>query len=123
VHWGGRRHTYVMDHVGKRIVGDMQQASADEPYTVVYAGRDVSDEATVSPVDVAAIAFEDAGGSVRMFLCNQNDRTRNASVEFRGRTIRRRIDAGALLEILVSGDPKLRDAMPVVPPLVEEAHA
>jgi glycogen debranching enzyme len=123
VHWGGRRHTYVMDHVEKRIVGDMRQASADEPYTVLYAGRDVSDEATVSPVDVAAIAFEDAAGAVRMFVCNQNDRARNASVEFRGRSIRRRIDAGAMIEILVSGNPTLTDAMPVVPPLVEEALA
>jgi hypothetical protein len=80
----------------------------------------VSDEATISPVDVAAIAFEDAHGAVRMFVCNQNDRARSASIEFRGRTIRRRIDAGAMLEIFVGGNPELLDAMPVA---VEGAHA
>ncbi len=46
-------------HVAKRVIGDMPDASADEPYSVFYAGRDVSAEARVSPVDVAAIAFED----------------------------------------------------------------
>ena len=122
VHWGGKRHTYVMDHVTKRIVGDMAAASADEPYTVSYAGRDVSDEATVSPVDVAALAFEDAAGGVRMFVCNQFDHVRNVAIEFRGRMIRRRIEAGAMLEVVVAGDPQLRDAMPDVPPPVG-AHA
>ena len=43
VHWGGRRHTYVMDHVTKRIIGDMPAASADEPYAVFYADA-VADE-------------------------------------------------------------------------------
>ncbi len=113
VHWGGRRHTYVMDHVGKRIIGDMQKASADEPYSVFYAGRDISDEATISPVDVAAIVFEDDDGAVRMFVCNQNDRARNVAIEFRGRMIRRNIDAGAMLEITLDGKPRLLDAMPV----------
>ena len=113
VHWGSRRHTYVMDHVGKRIIGDMRQASADEPYAVFYAGRDVSDEATVSPVDVAAIAFEDAAGAVRICICNQNDRARNVAIEFRGAMIRRAIAAGAMLEVPVGGKPELLDAMPV----------
>ena len=113
VHWGSRRHTYVMDHVGKRIIGDMRQASADEPYAVFYAGRDVSDEATVSPVDVAAIAFEDAAGAVRICICNQNDRARNVAIEFRGAMIRRAIAAGAMLEVPVGGNPELLDAMPV----------
>jgi hypothetical protein len=114
VHWGSRRHTYVMDHAGKRIIGDMRAASADEPYTVYYAGRDVSDEATVSPVDVAAIAFEDAAGAVRICICNQEDRARNVAIEFRGATIRRTVAAGALVEIEVGGRPQLIDAMPVV---------
>jgi hypothetical protein len=121
VHWGGRRHTYVMDHLTKRIVGDIERGSADEPYSVFYAGRDVSDEATVSPVDVAAIAFEDDGGAVRMFVCNQHDRDRNVLVEFRGRMIRRRIEAGAMLELELSGTPRLSDAMPAEMP--DPAHA
>ena len=113
VHWGGRCHTYVMDHAGKRIIGDMPAASADEPYVVFFAGRDVSDEATVSPVDVAAIVFEDDAEGVRLFACNPFDRARNVAIEFRGRMIRRRIEAGAMLELVVSGNPQLRDAMPV----------
>ena len=32
VHWGGRRHSYVIDAEHKIIVGDMDFASADEPY-------------------------------------------------------------------------------------------
>jgi hypothetical protein len=120
VHWGGRRHTYVIDHVGKRIVGDMQQATADEPYAVFYAGLDVSDEATVSPVDVAAIAFDDGRGGVRLFVCNQNDRDRNVAIEFRGRMIRRAVAAGAMLELVLGGTALLVDALP---PLVEPAHA
>ena len=68
----------------KRIIGDMPRATADEPYAVFYAGRDVSDEATVSPVDVAAIVFEDEAGGVRLFACNQFDRARNVAIEFRG---------------------------------------
>jgi hypothetical protein len=123
VHWGGSRHTYVMDHVGKRIIGDMPQASADEPYSVFFAGRDVSEEATVSPVDVAAIVFEDASDGVRLFACNQFDRARNVSIEFRGRMIRRRIEAGAMLELVLSGNPRLRDAMPAGVPVEEPAHA
>src|SRR5471030_828527 len=123
VHWGGRRHTYVMDHIGKRIIGDMPAASADEPYTVFFAGRDVSDEATVSPVDVAAIVFEDAAQAVRLFVCNPFDRARNVAIEFRGRMIRRRIEAGAMLEVVLSGDPQLRDAMPVDAPIEAPAHA
>ena len=114
VHWGGRRHTYVMDHATKRIIGDMARASADEPYTVLYAGRDVSDEATVSPVDVAAIVFEDDDGGVRMFVCNQNDRARNVAIEFRGRMVRRHIEPGAMLDVTLGGRPRLLDAMPVV---------
>ena len=57
VHWGGRRHTYVMDHVpGKRIVGDLERKLRPTSRTACfYAGTDVSEEATVSPVDVAAI--------------------------------------------------------------------
>jgi glycogen debranching enzyme len=122
VHWGGRRHTYVMDHVSKRIVGDLERASADEPYHVFYAGTDVSEEATVSPVEVAAIVFEDAAGGLRLFACNTDDKVRNVAIEFRGRMIRRRIEAGAMLELVVGGDPQLIDAMPVgVPDAVVHA--
>ena len=115
VHWGGRRHTYVIDAVAQRIVGDLTFASADEPYRVFYAGVDVSDEATTSPVDVGAIVFEDAGG-VRAFLCNQQDKARHVSLEFRGRTEQRSLAPGELAEIVLFGTPGLADAM-----VVEEA--
>ncbi len=61
----------------------------------------MSDEVTTSPVEVGAIAFEDENGGVRIFLCNWNDRVRNASVEFRGVTHRRRLHAGELAEISI----------------------
>ena len=112
VHWGGRRHTYVIDPLSGRIIGDLTFASADEPYRVLCAGVDVSDEATTSPVDVAAIVFEDAGG-VRAFLCNQYDRARHVSLEFRGLTERRTLAPGELAEIVLSGTPQLVDAMVV----------
>jgi glycogen debranching enzyme len=112
VHWGGSRHTYMMDHAGKRIVGDMKAASADEPYSVFYAGTDVSEEATVTPVEVAVLVFEDAGGGIRVFAGNPADKARNVAIEFRGRMIRTHIEAGAMLETVLSGDPQLIDAMP-----------
>jgi glycogen debranching enzyme len=112
VHWGGHRHTYVVDAVAQRIIGDLTFASADEPYRVFYAGVDVSDEATTSPVDVGAIVFEDAGG-VRAFLCNQEDKARHVSLEFRGRTERRTLAPGELAEIVLLGNPGLADAMVV----------
>ena len=74
--------------------------------------RDVSDEATTSPVDVGAIVFEDAGG-VRAFLCNARDKARHVSLEFRGRTERRTLAAGELAEIVLFGAPQLSDAMVV----------
>jgi len=123
VHWGGRPRTYVIDHEQQRIIGDMEHASAHEPYRVYFAGRDVSAEAFVSPVEVAAVAFADARGAVRLFICNPADAARNVAVEFRGRMIRQRIEAGAMREIVVSGEPELRDAMPVAPDTPEPLHA
>jgi hypothetical protein len=112
VHWGGRLCTYVIDARRQTIYGDMREASADEPYTVVFAGRDVSDEITTSPPEVAAIAFEDDLGAVRIFLCNWNDQIRNVSFEFRGHTYRRRLYAGELAEITL-GSPQVVDALPL----------
>ena len=60
----------------------------------------------------AAIVFEDDAGGVRLFICNPFDRSRNVAIEFRGRMIRRRIEAGAMLELVLSGNPQLRDAIP-----------
>jgi hypothetical protein len=109
-----------VDAVAKRIIGDMTFASADEPYRVFFAGSDVSDEATTSPVDVGAIVFEDAGG-VRAFLCNAQDKIRHVSLEFRGRTEHRTMAAGELAEIVLLGAPSLVDAMLVA--LAEPATA
>jgi glycogen debranching enzyme len=122
VHWGGSRRTYVIDRLNARIVGDMERASAHEPYRVFYAGRNVSAEAVVSPVDVAAVAFEDAHG-VRLFLCNPADAARSVAVEFRGRMIRKRLEAGVMREIVVSGTPQLRDAMPLDADAPESIYA
>jgi hypothetical protein len=112
VHWGGRRHSYVIDAERKVIVGDMDSASADEPYRVYYAGRDVSDEIRTSPVEVAAVAFEDERGAVLIYLCNDRERARDVTVEFRGQSHRRRVEAGRMLEIRI-GEPLLVDAMPI----------
>ncbi len=110
VHWGGRRHSYVVDAERKVIVGDMDFASADEPYRVYFAGRDVSDEIRTSPVEVGAVAFEDPAGAVLIYLCNDRERAREVTLGFRGETLRRRVEAGRLLEIRL-GDPVLIDAM------------
>jgi hypothetical protein len=110
VHWGGRRHSYVIDAERKIIVGDMDFASADEPYRVFYAGRDVSDEVRTSPVEVGAVAFEDETG-VRIFICNDADRARDVTLTFRNEILRRHVHAGRMLEIAI-GDPQLVDAMP-----------
>jgi hypothetical protein len=110
VHWGGRRHSYVIDAERKIVVGDMDFASADDPYRVYYAGRDVSDEVRTSPVEVGAVAFEDARGGVRIFICNDRERPREVAIEFRGRTFRQRVDAARMEEIRI-GEPILIDAM------------
>ncbi|HZW53425.1 MAG TPA: hypothetical protein VFF00_05275 [Candidatus Elarobacter sp.] len=111
VHWGGRRHSYVIDAERKVIVGDMDFASADEPYGVYFAGRDVSDEVRTSPVEVGAVAFEDAHGAVLIYLCNDRDAAREVVLDFRGQTFRRRVEAGRMLEVRI-GEPVLTDAMP-----------
>ncbi len=110
VHWGGTRHSYVVDAERKIVVGDMDFASADEPYRVYYAGRDVSDEVRTAPVEVAAVAFDDGAGGVLIYLCNDRDGAREVSAEFRGETLRRRLEPGRMVEIRI-GEPRLIDAM------------
>ncbi len=110
VHWGGRRCTYVIDLRSDVIYGDMAELSAEEPFTCIHAGRDVSDEVTTSPVEVGAIAFEDPNGAARIFLCNLNDRARDVSVEFRGHVARVDLDAGELGEVHFMGTPTERRA-------------
>ncbi|HEV3086969.1 MAG TPA: amylo-alpha-1,6-glucosidase [Candidatus Elarobacter sp.] len=111
VHWGGRRHSYVIDAERKIVVGDMDFASADEPYRVYFAGRDVSDEIRTSPVEVGAVAFESENGGVLIYLCNDRQRARDVTLHFRGEMIRRRVESGRMLEIKL-GDPQWVDAMP-----------
>src|ERR1700686_3299966 len=110
VHWGGRRHSYVIDAERKIVVGDMDFASADEPYVVYYAGRDVSDEVRTSPVEVGAVAFEDAHGAVRIYVCNDRDPPRDVVLQFRDETSRPRVEAARMVEIRI-GEPLLIDAM------------
>ncbi|HTD38291.1 MAG TPA: amylo-alpha-1,6-glucosidase [Candidatus Limnocylindrales bacterium] len=122
VHWGGHRHSYVIDAERRIIVGDMDFASADEPYRVYFAGRDVSDEIRTSPVEVGAVAFEDAHGAVLIYVCNDRAAAREVVLEFRGETYRRRVEAGRMVEIRL-GEPVLVDAMTVRDSGAREAAA
>jgi hypothetical protein len=121
VHWGGRRCTYMIDLRNDTIYGDMAELSAEDPFTCIYAGRDVSDEVTTSPVEVGAIAFEDEQDAVRIFLGNHLDKARNVLVEFRGQTARVDMAPGELRELHLIGKPSDRRAraakLDVVPPL------
>ncbi|HVA33909.1 MAG TPA: amylo-alpha-1,6-glucosidase, partial [Candidatus Baltobacteraceae bacterium] len=110
VHWGGRRCTYLVDLRSNTIYADMPELSAEEPFTCIYAGRDVSDEVTTSPVEVGAIAFEDDKEAVRIFLCNQLDKPRNVLVEFRGHTTRVDMTNGEVREVHLIGKPSDRHA-------------
>ena len=110
VHWGGKRRTYLIDLRNDVIYGDMPELSAEEPFECIYAGRDVSDEVTTSPVEVGAIAFEDDRGAVRIFLGNHLDKQRNVLVEFRGSTARVDMGAGELREVHLIGRPSDRRA-------------
>jgi mannosylglycerate hydrolase MGH1-like protein len=110
VQWGGRSCTYLIDFNRNHIYADMQELSAEEPFVCIYAGRDVSGEVTTSPVEVAAIAFEDEQGAVRVFLCNLQDQARHVSVEFRGFTERVALEAGELHELHLLGKPADRKA-------------
>jgi hypothetical protein len=110
VHWGGKRRTYVIDLRNDVIYADMPELSAEDPFTCIYAGRDVSDEVTTSPVEVGAVAFEDDAGAVRIFVCNQQDAARDVSLEFRGSTARIDMTAGELREVHLIGRPSDRRA-------------
>jgi hypothetical protein len=110
VQWGGRCCSYVIDFERNHIYGDMRELSAEEPFVCMYAGRDVSDEVTTSPVEVAALAFEDDEGAVRVFVCNLIDQARHVSVEFRGFTERVSAAAGELIELHFLGKPAERPA-------------
>ncbi|HEY2474026.1 MAG TPA: amylo-alpha-1,6-glucosidase [Candidatus Cybelea sp.] len=122
VHWGGRRCTYVVDLRSDTIYGNMPELSGEEPFRCIFAGRDVSDEVTTSPVEVGAIAFEDDKGAVRIFVGNHLDRPRNVLIEFRGHTARVDMAAGELREVHLIGKPSDRRAraakLDVVRPLV-----
>lgn len=110
VHWGGQRFSYVIDLREKMIYGNMAALSAEEPYVCVYAGRDVSDELNISPVEVGAIAFEDEDDNVRLFVCNLEDATRNVVIEFRGEVLRVHVAAGDLREVQLAGKASDRPA-------------
>ncbi|HTX58263.1 MAG TPA: hypothetical protein VMH02_01215 [Verrucomicrobiae bacterium] len=110
VHWGGRRCTYAIDLRNDTIYADMPELSAEEPFRCIFAGRDVSDEVTTSPCEVAAVAFEDDAGAVRIFLGNALDAARSVAVEFRARTTRTRMEPGELREVHLGGEPSNRRA-------------
>ncbi len=99
VRWGGGRATYVIDVAAKTIYGDTRDASAEEPYRYVFAGTDVSHEAVVSPAEVGVVAFEEEAGTVRAFMCNMLDMSRDASLELRGRTFHVTLAPGELREV------------------------
>jgi len=110
VRWGGKLCTYVIDFERNSIFGNMRELSAEEPFVCMYAGTDVSDEVTTSPVEVGAIAFEDDEGAVRVFLCNLNDQARNVSIEFRGLTEKTNLAPGEVHELHMVGRPADRQA-------------
>ncbi len=110
VRMGASRRTYVIDVDGQTIYGDMREVSAEEPYRCVYAGRDVSDEVTASPIEVGVVAFEDEEGAVRAFVCNLDDAERDVTLTFRGATVRRLVAAGDLLQLSLRGEPVDRAA-------------
>ena len=110
VHWGGMRCTYVIDLKNNMIYGNMRELSAEDPFECIYAGKDVSEEVILSPVEAGAVAFEDDSGAVRIFVCNMLDRARNVLVEFRGHTSRVDVAAGALVEVQPFGRPNERHA-------------
>ncbi|HET7813635.1 MAG TPA: trehalase family glycosidase, partial [Candidatus Baltobacteraceae bacterium] len=110
VHWGGRLCTYVIDFERNTIFGNMRELSAEEPFTCLYAGDDVSDEVITSPVEVGAVAFQDDEGAVRVFVCNLNDQARSASVEFRGISEKVHLRPGEMQELHLVGTPSDRKA-------------
>jgi len=110
VRWGGRSCTYLIDFERNMVFGNMRELSAEEPFVCLYAGTDVTDEVTTSPVEVGAVAFEDDEGAVRVFICNLNDQPRNVLVEFRGTTERAHVAAGELRELHLVGRPAARAA-------------
>jgi len=112
VRWGSGRCTYVIDVAAKTIYGDMREVSAEDPYHCVYAGRDVTAEITVSPVEVGVVAYEDEGGGVRAFVCNLEDGPRAVEIGFRGTTFRYAADAGGLGRLVLAGTPADADAYP-----------
>jgi glycogen debranching enzyme len=115
VRWGAGTVTYVIDAKRHTIYGDMREASAEEPYRCIYAGTDVSDEVTTSPIEVAAVAFEEERGKVRIFVCNLNDLDRDVSIEFRGTTLRRHVSAGEMIDVAVDGPVLEYEAIPSAP--------
>ena len=121
VHWGGERCTYVIDLRTRTIYGNLESLSAEEPYTCIYAGRDVSDEAITSPVEVGAVAFEDGDGAVRLFLCNWHDGDRSVTIEFRGHTVRVQVASGELREVQLRGKRADHRASPSRPDVGRQA--
>jgi len=108
VHRGGRLCSYVVDVREGLVYCDIEDASAEPPLQALYAGRDVSHEIEITPIEVGAIAFEAAGG-VRIFLLNGNDAARDVALTFRGRRYRERLEAGVLRQIVI-GKPELMPA-------------
>jgi glycogen debranching enzyme len=123
VRWGSGTCTYVIDTARRTIFGDMQEASAEDPYRCIYAGTDVSDEVNTSPIEVAAVAFEDDRHRVRIFACNLSDVARHVTLEFRGATFKREIARGGILEIVPGEHPEDREALLPAPDMHGAAFA
>ena len=81
-----------------------------------YAGRDVSDEIRTSPVEVGAVAFEDAAGArADLSVQRPRPRARRDASNSGARRYRRRVEPGRMLEVRI-GEPVLVDAMPTHEP-------
>lgn len=109
VHAGGTSCTYVVDAVRKRIYGNVADLTAETPYRCFDAGRDVSDELEIFPVEVGGVAFEDPAGGVLLFLCNLEDAPREATVRFRAVRRVRSLAPGELAEMPLIGSPVARE--------------
>ena len=104
----GRKALHLRHRLAQRYViyGDMPELSAEEPFTCIYAGRDVSDEVTTSPVEVGAVAFEDERGRCVFSSATTGTNRETCWWNFADSTARVDMAAGELREVHLIGTPE-----------------
>ena len=100
------RCTYVIDARRKLIFGDMREASAEEPYRCIYAGHrrqrrsdDLADRGRSGRVRGRRRR------GARFPLQPDRRRARPSRSSSAAATVRRRVEAGAMLEVTLAGQP------------------